>query len=104
MQATSGSEFTAKDFRSWAGTLHAARQLPAVDTDGNLVAAVAMVAERLGNTPAVCRKCCIHPAVIAAFGDADQLARWHETRGRHRDGKWLERDEAALIDFLDDTS
>jgi DNA topoisomerase-1 len=101
LQESSGSEFTAKDFRTWAGTLNAASQLPAELDDCDLNEVVRNVAERLGNTVAVCRKCYIHPAVIAAFTDADELARWHEVRSGRRDGKWLERDEAALIEFLD---
>lgn len=103
LQSICGNEFTAKDFRTWAGTLHAARQLPVEGGDASLTEAIAVVAERLGNTVAVCRKCYIHPAVIAAFSDAEQLERWHAARTRHRDGKWLERDEAALVDFLGDS-
>jgi DNA topoisomerase-1 len=76
LRAISGEDFTAKDFRTWAGTVQAAMQLAAaeaVETAGaakkTLVAAVARVAERLGNTPAVCRKCYIHPAVMDAYLD-----------------------------------
>jgi len=69
-----GDDFTAKDFRTWAGTILAARFFREVEmtpeTQGakkELVRAIARVADELGNTPAVCKKCYIHPAVIAAY-------------------------------------
>ena len=70
-----GEDFSAKDIRTWAGTLAAARALatlPACATPGeaqkNLVACVKAVAGVLGNTPAVSRKAYIHPAVLQAYG------------------------------------
>ena len=70
----SGEDFTAKDFRTWAGTILAARFLCETITRPNtrgakeqLVRAIARVADELGNTPAVCKKGYIHPAVIAAY-------------------------------------
>jgi DNA topoisomerase I len=70
----SGEDFSAKDFRTWAGTILAARffreAVVTPETNGakkELVRAIARVAEELGNTPAVCKKCYIHPAVIAAY-------------------------------------
>jgi len=69
-----GDDFSAKDFRTWAGTLLAAQALSAMgatQTQGerkaNIVAAVAAVAQKLGNTPSVCRKCYIHPEVLDAY-------------------------------------
>jgi DNA topoisomerase-1 len=74
LKEVTGEEFTAKDFRTWAGTILAARFFRQVevtaDTAGSkkeLVRAIARVADELGNTPAVCKKCYIHPAVIAAY-------------------------------------
>ncbi|MGA8937901.1 MAG: DNA topoisomerase IB, partial [Acidobacteriaceae bacterium] len=68
------SHFTAKDFRTWAGTVLAAmtlRDFEPTDTETqlkkNIVEAIKSVAQRLGNTPAVCRKCYIHPAVLDAY-------------------------------------
>src|SRR6266480_5126878 len=70
----SGEDFTAKDFRTWAGTILAARFLRETITRPNtrgakkqLVHAIARVADELGNTPAVCKTGYIHPAVIAAY-------------------------------------
>jgi len=74
LRDVSGEDFTAKDFRTWAGTILAARFLRETITRPNtrspkkqLVRAIARVADELGNTPAVCKKGYIHPAVIAAY-------------------------------------
>ena len=74
LREITGDDFTAKDFRTWAGSILAARFFReaeiAPETNGakkELVRAIARVAEELGNTPAVCKKCYIHPAVIAAY-------------------------------------
>ena len=76
LREISGDDFTAKDFRTWAGTMHAARELRALGAaDGaraakrNVTRAVKEVAARLGNTPAVCRRCYIHPAIVRAYVD-----------------------------------
>jgi DNA topoisomerase-1 len=74
LREISGREITAKDFRTWAGTVSAAGAFAAWQGEPGARAVrtvVARVAERLGNTVAVCRKCYIHPAVIAAFLDGD---------------------------------
>jgi DNA topoisomerase I len=80
LREASGGPFTAKDFRTWFATveaLQALRKRP-VGNKGEvkreLVATVAAVAKRLGNTPTICRKCYIHPEVLAAYGDG-RLAR-----------------------------
>jgi DNA topoisomerase-1 len=74
LQEIAGAEFTAKDFRTWAGTVLAARELtrcPACDCKTlrrrAVVAAIETVARLLGNTRAVCRKCYVHPTVIEAY-------------------------------------
>lgn len=70
----SGSDFTAKDFRTWAGTVLCAlclRQTEAFEKEAeakkNLAEAIRQVSEQLGNTPAVCRKCYIHPAILESY-------------------------------------
>lgn len=72
----SHQEFTAKDFRTWAGTALAAQALQEFeDFDSeaaakrNVTQAIERVAERLGNTKAICRKCYVHPAIIDAYMD-----------------------------------
>src|SRR4029079_2834304 len=75
-----GQDLTSKDFRTWAGTVLAAqllREFEALTSNAeakrNVLAAVEMVARRLGNTKAVCRKCYIHPAVFDAYLDGSML-------------------------------
>ncbi len=76
LRAIAGDDFSAKDFRTWAGTVLAAialRQFERFETKTqakkNLVAAIERVAQRLGNTPAVCRKSYIHPAILDSYLD-----------------------------------
>jgi DNA topoisomerase-1 len=75
-----GQDLSSKDFRTWAGTVLAAqllREFEAFTSNAeakrNILAAVEMVARRLGNTKAVCRKCYIHPAVFDAYMDGSML-------------------------------
>src|SRR5688500_1898624 len=74
LREITGQDFTAKDFRTWAGTVLAARALnefERVDSQAkrkkNIVSAIESVAKKLGNTRAVCRKCYIHPAVLDSY-------------------------------------
>ena len=76
IRAASGEDFTAKDFRTWAGTVQAVHELYAAGPADNsakakkaVVEAVKRVARSLGNRPATCRKYYIHPAVTDAFLD-----------------------------------
>ncbi len=71
-----GGPFTAKDFRTWGGTVLAAAALHSLgpseserETKHNIVGAIKQVAERLGNTPAVCRQYYVHPAVLESYVD-----------------------------------
>jgi DNA topoisomerase-1 len=73
--------FTAKDFRTWAGTVLAAIALNAQEkfeshkqAKANIKTAICAVAELLGNTPAICRKCYVHPAVIDAYLSGSKIA------------------------------
>jgi DNA topoisomerase-1 len=77
LRETTGQDFTAKDFRTWIGTVLAAMALEetgpaasATEAKRNVIRAVERVAARLGNTVAVCRKCYVHPAVIDAYVDS----------------------------------
>ncbi len=80
LREVAGEEFSAKDFRTWAGTVLAALALQEferfstkTEAKKNLVAAIERVAERLGNTPAVCRKCYIHPIVLDSYLDGETV-------------------------------
>lgn len=104
LRDAAGQDFSAKDFRTWSGTLLAAAQLAAADEPApriTLVAAVKTVAEQLGNTPAVCRKCYIHPAVLAAYEQPDLLVAWQHERTQEGAPDGLTAEEGALLRFLD---
>jgi DNA topoisomerase I len=105
LRDVTGGRFTAKDFRTWAGTVRAAMALdelepPASKTAGNkaIVAAVDRVAEALGNTRSVCRKCYIHPAVLDAFLNGVTLSDVPPARARAMNG--LTSVEARLVSLL----
>lgn len=78
IKAAMDDDFTAKDFRTWAGTVLAAAALvkcdpesTAAQTKRNVSAAIEMVARRLRNTPAICRKCYVHPEILGAYMSGD---------------------------------
>ncbi|HMS60097.1 MAG TPA: DNA topoisomerase IB, partial [Tepidiformaceae bacterium] len=108
LREIAGEEFTAKDFRTWAGTVLATLALQEFETfdsnteaKRNIVRAIERVAERLGNTPAVCRKCYIHPAVLDAYLEGsmlDSLRARAETE--MRDVAGLAPEEAAVLALL----
>lgn len=107
LQRISQQDFTAKDFRTWAGTLLAAEQLvpvrsqdPDVPSKDALAAAIASVATHLGNTPAVCRKCYIHPAVLDAYQDQAAFDLWITECDSTDLPEGLDTSEAALLRFL----
>ncbi len=81
LQEVAGRDFTAKDFRTWAGTVLASlalQEFEAFDSETqakkNIVAAIEHVSARLGNTPSVCRKCYVHPEVLLSYLDGSMLA------------------------------
>ncbi len=84
LRSISGQDFTAKEFRTWAGTILAARAMaemgiPESGTHGkkNVAHAVKSVASQLGNTPTVCRTSYIHPAIIDAYLDGSLRRNWN---------------------------
>jgi DNA topoisomerase-1 len=109
LHEVSGEDITAKDFRTWAATNLAAmalRELERFDSAAknkkNVVQAVEAVAGLLGNTPSVCRKCYIHPAIFDGYLDGSLLeglkARADEALDGHADG--LTAEEVAVTAFL----
>jgi DNA topoisomerase-1 len=109
LQHISGHDFTAKDFRTWAGTALAAEALQEFeDFDShaaakrNITKAIEHVAKRLGNTKAVCRKCYIHPAVIDAYMDRSLVRALKErTESELRQSlARLPAEEAAVLALL----
>jgi DNA topoisomerase-1 len=108
LRELSGGEFTAKDFRTWAGTVLAAIALQEYEkfdsqaqAKKNVVKAIETVAKQLGNTPTICRKCYIHPAIIDAYFNGSVIAAM-KVRARKqfaRAGR-LRPEEAAVLALL----
>jgi DNA topoisomerase-1 len=109
LKEISGDDFTAKDFRTWAGTMLAAialQEMEAVDEEAqsrhNVVAAIERVAERLGNTPAICRQCYVHPAIIESYMDGTLIKSLKEKAKKEiaEDLDDLPPEEAAVLVLL----
>ncbi len=109
LREITGQDFTAKDFRTWAGTVLAAwalSEFEAFDSETqakqNVVRAIERVAERLGNTPAVCRRCYVHPAVLDAYLDGSLVETLkHQVEGELSGSlSTLPPEEAAVLVLL----
>jgi DNA topoisomerase-1 len=81
LRQIAGEDFTAKDFRTWGGTVLAAIALSSQQefqtkkqAKSNIKTAICAVARLLGNTPAVCRKCYVHPVIVQAYLNRKQIA------------------------------
>ena len=106
LREVSGQDFTAKDFRTWGGTVLAFLELHRMgacesraQVKRNVSNAIKQVAERLGNTPAICRKCYVHPCVIQAYSEASpELLDYDPSRPSGTPG--LEPEEAAAHSLL----
>jgi len=105
----SGCDYTAKDFRTWAGTLLAAmalREFEMFDSHAqakkNMLRAIESVAEKLGNTPAICRKCYIHPAIMDSYleGSMLQALKRRAEEELVHDLRNLNSEEAAVLALL----
>jgi DNA topoisomerase-1 len=109
IKAATSPEFSAKDFRTWGGTLLAATELAEMGccdderrAKKNVVAAVRRVAEHLGNTPAVCRSCYIHPKVLEAYARGRSIEEFRPRRARRisRSQPDYTVEEVALLKLL----
>jgi DNA topoisomerase-1 len=109
IKAATSPEFSAKDFRTWGGTLLAATELAEMgrsedekQVKRNLVKAVKAVAERLGNTPTVCRSCYIHPSVLDAYAKGVTLEEFRRRVERYirRIEPEYQPEELALLKML----
>jgi DNA topoisomerase I len=105
-----GEEFSAKDFRTWAGTVQAAVELQTFeefesDTQGkrNIVEAIKRVAHNLGNTPAICRKCYIHPYILESYsnGEMNGQLRCKPQEECDTESTSLSPQERAVLAFLE---
>ncbi len=109
IKAATSAEFSAKDFRTWGGTLLCALELaelgqPADDREAkrNILRAIKHVSERLGNTPTVCRASYIHPAILARYCQGLTLDEFRPRRTRRIQRHAPEHDpeESALLKLL----
>lgn len=110
LREITGEDYTAKDFRTWSGTLLAAlalQEYEKVDSEAqakkNVVRAIEAVAEKLGNTPSICRKCYVHPGIIESYLDGSMLQALHQ-RAREEladDVHALQPEEAAVLALLE---
>jgi DNA topoisomerase I len=105
LKELTGHEITAKDFRTWAGTVFAAVTLrdfepftSQTQAKKNLLQAIDQVAELLRNTRAICRKCYIHPAIFDGYLDGGLLTHLREPGGQPIEG--LTEDESAVLTWL----
>jgi DNA topoisomerase-1 len=109
LRTVTGEDYTAKDFRTWSGTVLAAlalQEFEKFDSEAqakkNIVRAIESVAEKLGNTPTICRKCYVHPAIIDAYLDGTivEALRERATRELVDDLHNLSPEEAAVLALL----
>jgi DNA topoisomerase-1 len=105
-----GQPFTAKDFRTWAGTVLTCRILGEFESfdspaqaKRNVVRAIEAVAARLGNTPSVCRKCYVHPAVLDCYLNGNMMANVERCIGEELAGDpaAFKEDEVQLLKLLE---
>lgn len=110
IEAIAQFPYTAKDFRTWGGTLRAATVLADLgkgksqnERKKNVVTAVRLVAAELGNTPTICRKSYVHPVVVMRYlrsGTTITLPK--QLKSSSSNGTGHAPEEAALISFLDE--
>jgi DNA topoisomerase-1 len=108
LREITGQDFTAKDFRTWAGTVAAAwalEEFEEFDSEAqakrNIIRAVEKVAAKLGNTPTVCRKCYVHPAVLDSYMEGSMLSALAGRAGEMAEAmSGLDPEEAAVLALL----
>jgi DNA topoisomerase-1 len=109
LKEVSGADITAKDFRTWTGTVLAAMALAEFESADNkarakknITQAIERVSSRLGNTPTICRKCYVHPEVVNAYLDGGLLLDVRQSIDDElkEDLEALRPEEAAVLAFL----
>ncbi|MBB1491172.1 DNA topoisomerase IB [Paracoccus sp. MC1854] len=107
LREISGTDITAKDFRTWTGTVLAALALAeyekadsAAAAKRNVREAIEQVSARLGNTPTICRKCYVHPQVIDSYLSDDLALEITEEIAEELDEPALRPEERQVLEFL----
>ncbi len=109
LKEVTGRDITAKDFRTWAGTVLAAlalKEFEEFDSEAkakkNIRAAIEKVSSRLGNTPSICRKCYVHPEVFSSYMEGELLLEIKEEieTELREDLPSLKPEEAAVLSLL----
>jgi DNA topoisomerase-1 len=107
LREITGEDFTAKDFRTWAGTVLATialQEFESFDSQAqakkNVVQAIESVARRLGNTPSVCRKCYVHPGIVDAYLEGTMLDSLRRASEEMADQRGLTPGESAVLALL----
>jgi DNA topoisomerase-1 len=106
LQAMTDQDFTAKDFRTWAGSALCAQALAEGggfrsrrEAQSKIVQAIRIVAEKLGNTPAVCRACYVHPRILESYAKRALQGEW-KVAAASTAPNGLRAEEAALLRIL----
>jgi DNA topoisomerase-1 len=107
IREAAGDTFSSKHFRTWGGTIHAASLFAQTEPPESqaqqkrmMNSVIDKVAERLGNTRAVCRKCYIHPQVFEAWAQGQLSAEMAEANKRKRSIEGLDEEEALVLRWL----
>jgi DNA topoisomerase-1 len=110
LREIAGQEFTAKDFRTWGGTVLAAETLyeigpfsSAAEAKRNVTAAIKKISQHLRNTPAVCRACYVHPGVLESYAHGTLLQAWKAglaAEARRERSRHLDPEEAVVLSLL----
>ena len=107
LKEITGAEITAKDFRTWAGTVLTAMALSeiqsfqsATQAKRNLRSAIKDVAARLGNTPTICRKCYVHPELVTSYLDGNFVLKVKSENKLRGERSGLKLEEAAVLAML----
>ena len=111
LREITGEDFTAKCFRTWAGTVLAAQALrefelfdSKTEAKKNIIQAIENVSQRLGNTPAICKKCYVHPAILESYMDQKLVETLQQGAGMEVSDSHqkLPPEEAVVLGFLEE--
>jgi len=107
LKQITGRDYTAKDFRTWSGTLQTALALKTLErfeneiqAKKNVNTAIEIAAKKLGNTPTICKKCYVHPLIIQRYMDGLMFDLVEVDKGHEVEGKTLDSVEQYILQLL----